>query len=91
MAQQRQPPSEAQLQAFGERLKEFRESLTEEQRPLLDTMVAAALRPEGADEAVQSYWVQYNGVRTSPNPAWYSGSGAAAWNNTSWGTAWLNY
>jgi hypothetical protein len=91
MAQHRQPPTEAQLQAFGDRLTEFRESLTEEQRPLLDTMLAAALRPEGAAEAVQSYWVQYDGIRTSPNPGWYSGSGAAAWNNTSWGTAWLNY
>jgi hypothetical protein len=91
MAQQRQPPSEALLQTFGERLTQFRESLPEEQRQLLDTMVVAALRPEAQEEEVQSYWAQYNGIRTSPNPGWYSGSGAAAWNNSSWGTAWLNY
>jgi hypothetical protein len=89
MTHQRQPPSEATLQAFGEHLDQFRGTLPDEQRPLLDTMLAAGLRPEGQD--VQTYWAQYNGVNTSANPAWYQGSGAAAWNNSAWGTAWLNY
>jgi hypothetical protein len=90
VTQQRQPPSEATIQAFGERLDEFRGSLPEEQRPLLDTMLAAALRPEGQGD-VQSYWAQYSGINTSPNPSWYQGSGPAAWNNSTWSTAWLNY
>lgn len=90
MARQRQAPDAEQLQAFGERLAKFRESLSDEQQALLDTMLAAALRPESAEE-VESYWAQYSGIRTSPNPSWYTGSGAAAWNNSAWGTAWLNY
>jgi hypothetical protein len=91
MRQERPAPSQSLLQAFAERLAEFRQTLPEEQQRLLDTMLAAALRPAAEAEEVQSYWAQYNGIRTSPNPSWYTGSGAAAWNNTSWGTAWLNY
>ncbi len=90
MSQPRPVPSQSLLQAFAERLAAFRQTLPAEQQPLLDTMLAAALRPEAPAE-VESYWTQYNGIRTSPNPSWYTGSGAAAWNNTSWGTAWLNY
>ena len=88
--QQRRPPSQELLQTFGGRLAEFGKSLPEEQRQLHDAMLAAALRPETGEE-VESYWAHYSGIRTSPNPSWYTGSGAAAWNNTSWGTAWLNY
>ncbi len=92
MTESRPLPSQQLLQAFAERLAEFRKTLPADQQQLLDTMLVAALTPQSAsDEEVESYWVQYNGVRTSPNPAWYTGSGAAAWNNTSWGTAWLNY
>ncbi len=90
MSPTRSVPTQELLQAFAERLAEFRQTLPEDQQPLLDTMLAAALRP-ARDEEVESYWAQYNGIRTSPNPSWYSGSGAAAWNNTTWGTAWLNY
>ncbi len=98
MSYARPLPGEDALRGFAERLSAFRETLDGEQRRLLDTMVAAALRPadptagaaaaEGPD--VTPFWT-YSGIRTSPNPSWYTGSGAAAWNNTSWGTAWLNY
>jgi hypothetical protein len=87
---QRHPPSPALLQTFGERLMEFNKTLPEEQQQLHDVLLVAALRPETGEE-VESYWAHYSGIRTSPNPSWYTGSGAAAWNNTSWGTAWLNY
>ncbi|HEY7064660.1 MAG TPA: hypothetical protein VII06_24515 [Chloroflexota bacterium] len=90
MGQDRQVPNQGALQAFAERLADFRKTLPEEQQQLLDTLVVAALRPEAVDD-VAPYWAQYSGIRTSPNPSWYTGSGAAAWNNTSWGTAWLNY
>lgn len=100
MAQQPPLPSEATLQAFAERLGEFRGSLNDEHQRLLDTMIRAALRGangSGATAAaaetseVTPFWTNYSGVRTSPNPSWYNSSGAAAWNNTSWGTEWLNY
>ena len=45
MTQQRQPPSEALLEEFAQRLEAFRGTLPDEQRPLLDTMLIAALRP----------------------------------------------
>jgi hypothetical protein len=54
-------------------------------------MVVAALRPDAPGDDLKPFWAEYSGIRTSPNPSWYRGSGAAAWNNTSWGTAWLNY
>ncbi len=91
MTQQRQPPRPELLQEFGERLSQFRASLPEEQQPLLDTMLTAALRPDKTSDEVQPFWTQYRGISTSANPSWYDSSGAAAWNNTSWGTAWLNY
>ncbi len=86
----RQAPSQSDLRDFAERLAQFCTSLPTEQQSLLDTMLIAALRPEATDD-IAPYWAQYNGIRTSPNPSWYTGSGAAAWNNTAWDTAWLNY
>jgi len=91
MTQRRPPPSEAILQAFGEHLDQFRGTLPDEQRTLLDSMLATALRPEEQGEDTQTFWTGYTGTNTSANPAWYQGSGAAAWNNSAWGTAWLNY
>src|SRR5262249_30281984 len=86
----RHSPSPEQLRTFGEQLAAFGKTLPQEHRQLHDVILVVALRLDTGED-VETYWTQYNGIRTSPNPSWYSGSGAAAWNNTSWGTAWLDY
>jgi hypothetical protein len=55
-------------------------------------MVAFAPASEGD---VQGYdWFygsqQFVPPTSSPNPWWYHGSGAAAWNRTVWGTVYIN-
>jgi hypothetical protein len=52
-------------------------------------MVVAAFAPSTAND-VQPYSQFYAGPQFVPstssrNPAWYNGSGAAAWNQTPWG------
>src|SRR5438067_5077388 len=90
MSQQNPMPSVAECQAFAQKLGEFRSTLPGQQQRMLDAMAMAAFTP--ADQGdVQGYeWFyagpQYVPSTSSPNPAWYNGSGAAAWNQTVWGT-----
>jgi hypothetical protein len=54
----------------------------------------AAFRPASQD-AVEGYeWFygpeQYVAPTSSPNPWWYHGSGAAAWNQTVWAPVYIN-
>jgi len=89
MADLNQLPSVEERQAFAQKLGRFREGLPDGEQRMLDAMVIAAFTPtEGND--VQPYGTFYAGAQyvpatSSPNPAWYNGSGAAAWNQTGWG------
>jgi hypothetical protein len=89
MADATQLPSVEERQAFAQKLGRFREGLTGSEQRMLDTMVAIAFAPAREDE-VQPFSHNYYGPQFVPstssgNPAWYNGSGAAAWNGTQWG------
>jgi hypothetical protein len=90
MADLTQLPSVEERQAFARKLGALRESMTPSEQRMLDAMVIAAFSPTEQGE-VQPYSNFYAGAQfvpstSSPNPAWYNGSGAAAWNQTPWGT-----
>ena len=90
MAQQAPLPSEQERQAFAQKLGQFRGTLPQSEQRMLDAMVMAAFQPDSQTD-VQGYeWFyagpQYTGGSSSHNPWWYNGSGAAAWNQTPWGT-----
>jgi len=83
-------PSVEERQAFAQKLGRIREGLPASEQRMLDAMVIAAFAPTEPNE-VQPYSDIYGGVQyvpatSSPNPAWYNGSGAAAWNQTPWGS-----
>src|SRR3954447_4077321 len=83
-------PCVEERQAFAQRLGRYRESLPPSEQRMLDAMVFAAFAPTEGDD-VQPFSNFYAGAQfvpstSSPNPVWYNGSGAAAWNQTSWGT-----
>jgi hypothetical protein len=83
-------PSVEERQAFAQKLGQFRTTLPANEQRMLDAMVVAAFTPDDQG-AVQGYeWfytgAQYVPATSSPNPYWYNGSGAAAWNRTPWGT-----
>jgi hypothetical protein len=94
MSQQAQLPSEQERQDFARRLGEFRATLPPAEQRMLDAAVVAAFSP--ADQGdVQGYeWFygreQFVPSTSSPNPWWYHGSGAAAWDQTNWGTVYIN-
>lgn len=68
-------PTEAEVSAFLDRLRAFRDSLPESDQRLLNAMYFAAMgKQETADEEVKSYWVAYN----PPGPAGGPGYGYAA-------------
>ena len=82
-------PSVEERQAFAQKLGRFREDLPASEQRMLDAMVMVAFAPTGQND-VQAYSNFYAGAQfvpstSSPNPAWYNGSGAAAWNQTPWG------
>jgi hypothetical protein len=82
-------PSEEECKAFAQKLGGFREGLSASQQRMLDVMVMTAFTPTEQDE-VQPFSNFYGGTQfvpstSSPNPTWYNGSGAAAWNQTPWG------
>ena len=82
-------PSVEERQAFAQKLGRFREDLPASEQRMLDAMVMVAFAPTEQNE-VQPYSNFYAGTQfvpstSSANPAWYNGSGAAAWNQTPWG------
>jgi hypothetical protein len=90
MAEQNQLPSVAERQAFAQRLGQFRAGLPANEQRMLDAAVMAAFTPQDQGD-VQGYEWFYTGPQyvtstSSRNPYWYNGSGAAAWNQTPWGT-----
>jgi hypothetical protein len=90
MADSTQFPSVEERQAFAQKLGRFREGLPASEQRMLDAMVAAAFTPtdQGDVKPFSSFYTgpQFVPSTSSPNPAWYNGSGAAAWNHTPWGT-----
>ena len=90
MADPTELPSVEERQAFAQKLGRFREGLSASEQRMLDAIIITAFAPtEGND--VQPFSNFYAGAQfvpstSSPNPAWYNGSGAAAWNQTGWGT-----
>ncbi|HEY7065203.1 MAG TPA: hypothetical protein VII06_27245 [Chloroflexota bacterium] len=83
-------PSVEARQAFAQKVGRFREGLPPSEQRMLDAMVAAAFAPMAEDD-LRPYSQFYTGAQyvpatSSPNPGWYNGSGAAAWNHTPWGT-----
>ena len=91
MAEPTGVPSEEERQAFAQKLGGFREGLPPSEQRMLDAMVMVAFTRTEQNE-VQPYSNFYAGTQyvpstSSPNPAWYNGSGAAAWNQTPWGAS----
>jgi len=87
-------PSEQERQAFAQRLGAFRLTLPTGEKRMLDAMVIAAFTPDSEQEVEGYGWFytpeQYVPSTSSPNPTWYNGSGAAAWNQTKWAPVWIN-
>jgi hypothetical protein len=84
-------PGVEEREAFARKVSRFRAVLPPDEQRMLDAMVTAAFtRIEVGD--VQGYQRFYYGPEFVPptssyNPWWYNGSGAAAWDQTPWGTA----
>src|SRR5215210_2237863 len=90
MSAQPQLPSLEERQAFVQKLAQFRTTLPPRLQRMLDTMAIAAFAPPDLADVEGYEWFyggpQYVPPTSSPNPWWYNGSGAAAWNRTAWGT-----
>lgn len=82
-------PTPPDLQAFGEQLVAFRETLLTARQALFDTMIAVALRPSPR-AGVTAFWAADTPVRPGSNDAWYRGDSAVQWATTFWGRAWRN-
>jgi hypothetical protein len=90
MSEQTPLPSVAECQAFARKLGRFRATLAPAQQRMLDAMALAAFAPAEQPD-VQGYEWFYSGPQYTPaisshNLWWYNSSGAAAWNQTVWGT-----
>jgi hypothetical protein len=81
MAEQAQLPNQDKINGFASKLKSFRDTLPQDEQPMLDAMVAAAFQQEAkpAQGDVQGYWW----VRAGGYPGWY---GAPAYYGTPWAT-----
>ena len=89
MSQQGQLPNQEKFNEFANRLKGFRESLPQDEQPMLDAMVAAAFQQEDkpAQNDVQGYWWAargpYGNVAVGGYPGWYA---APVYYGTPWAT-----
>ncbi len=80
-------PSDAQVEAFLNKLRAFRDTLPEDEQRLLNAMYYAAIgKQEKADEDVESYWVAYH---NPVGPVGGPGHGTAV--ATPWGAAYGSY
>ena len=82
MSEQANLPNQDKINGFASKLKSFRDTLPQDEQPMLDAMVAAAFHTDEkpAEGDVQGYWyVRYGGY-----PGWY---GAPVY----YGTPWANY
>ena len=76
MSEQAKLPSEAQFNSFAAKVREFRNTLPQDEQPMLDAMVHAAFKQEDQGD-VQGYWW----ARYPAYPAWY---GAPVYAGTPW-------
>ena len=91
MSERSEFPSVEAREVFARKVGQFRAVLPPGEQRMLDAMVIAAFAPHAADD-VEGYQAFYGGPEYVPhtssyNPWWYNGSGAAAWDQTPWGTA----
>jgi hypothetical protein len=92
-------PSEADVNGFIGRLRTFRETLSEGDQRLLDSMFFAAMGKQAEpDEDVQSYWVAVNPVGPAGGPGYGVAAGgygygyaAAGFYGAPWGVAYGAY
>jgi hypothetical protein len=81
-----QLPSEAERQAFVEKLARFRSTLAPHEQRMLDAMAIAAFStPEPSDD-VQGYGWYFDGEPAGA-PLFYSYGYAPSWEDTRWGRA----
>jgi hypothetical protein len=88
-------PTDAEVQGFLGRLKEYRSTLASGDQELLDAMVAAALGKKAAEteDEIKPYWVAYNppgvgyGNPVGTGYAVGGAYGAVGYNATPWGVA----
>jgi len=79
-------PTEAEVNAFAAKLKEFRGSLGESDQRLLDAMYYAAMGAHAEkDDDVHAYWVEV-GPRSLA-----VGRPSVGWSLRPWGTAYNTY
>jgi hypothetical protein len=81
-------PIDSEVQGFLSRLQQYRASLDEPDRRLLDTLVATGLGRKQRDEPeaeVTPYWEAYHNPYTDTT-AVATPYGAAGWHTTPWGT-----
>lgn len=74
MATEAHLPNASEFNAFAARVREFRDTLPEGQRKMLDAMVHAAFKNDDNAE-IQAYWL------ASPHAGWY---GAPYYYGTPW-------
>ena len=89
MSQSVSLPSVEERKAFVQKLRQFRGSRPESGQRLLDAMVIAAFTPDQPSEVQGCAWFYGTPEQGHPNPWWYRGSGADAWNGTRWETIYV--
>jgi hypothetical protein len=78
-------PTDAEVAAFVEKLRAFRDTLPESDQRLLNSMYYAAMgKQEEQDEDVQSYWV-------AAGPRGVAVGGYGGWAAAPWGAAYGAY
>ena len=95
MSQAQNQPSDSELQSFLTHLGEYRNTLSEGNQKLLDSMVGAALGKGPQEEEVKPFWYAYNppgyGAYNPPGAGYAVGGPyggyAAGWGATAWGGA----
>jgi hypothetical protein len=78
-------PSEAEVAAFTEKLRAFRDTLPESEQRLLNSMYFAAMgKHEGPDDEVHPFWV-------AAGPRGVAWGGYGGWAAAPWGAAYGAY
>ena len=74
-------PTEAQIEAFVNKMRAYRDTLPEDEQRLLNSMFFAAMGEQGAkDQDIHAHWVAY-----AP------GYSYAGWYGSPWGIAYGHY
>ena len=89
MSQTQPLPSDAERQAFVEKLDQFRSGLSASEQRMLDAMFVAAFTPRQSAE-VQGHGI-YRWLPATQDPyvSWYQSGGGDAWIGTPWETVYI--